>query len=125
MNNTSAEYLEACRAALESEQTRSLADTAQWSHVDKPQVHRDWDALYRRMAPLVGHLPAGDAAVQALVAEHFGIVSRFYVPSKQAYIGMGLFYGENADMLNFHSSYHPGMVPFLAEAMAIHAERCL
>lgn len=55
--------------------------------------------------------------VQALMTEHDGIVSRLYAPSKQAYIGMSLFYAENADMANFHNAYHPGMVAFQAEAM--------
>jgi hypothetical protein len=32
------------------------------------------------------------------MARHFAIVSRFYVPSKQEYIGMSLFYRENAAM---------------------------
>lgn len=116
------QVLDACRAALAAEQAKSLEETANWSHVDKAQVHADWDALYQRLAPLVHSQPASAPAVQALMAEHYAIVSRFYAPSRQAYMGMGLLYEENPDMKAFHSAYHPDMVPFLAQAMFRYAE---
>lgn len=118
----SADYLQQCRAALSDEQARSLSETENWAHVDKAQVHNDWDALYKRLVPLLQNLQASAPEVQALMAEHYGIVSRFYAPSKKAYIGMSLFYAENTDMVNFHNAYHPNMVTFLAEAIPIYAE---
>jgi len=125
MQRPSAEYLEQCRAALASEQAQSLAETANWSHVDKEQVHRDWDALYRELAPLVGNASPSAPQVQALMVRHHEIVSRFHAPSKLAYIGMSLFYQENDDMRNFHNAYHPDMVAFLAEAMPLYADQNL
>jgi len=121
MTTNSVEYLQACRAALASEQAQSLAETSNWSHVNKEQVHRDWDALYRELVPFVGKAPPSSPEVQALMARHHEIVSRFHAPSRQAYIGMSLFYQENDDMRNFHNAYHPGMVAFLAEAMPVYA----
>lgn len=118
----SADYLDQCRAALAREQAHSLAQTDQWSHVDRAQVHRDWDALYTRLAPLVPQLPASAPQVQALMAEHYALVSRFYAPSRKAYIGMGLFYAEDADMARFHQGYHPGLVAFLGQAMPVYAQ---
>jgi hypothetical protein len=122
MTTQSEQYLQECRDALGAEQARSLAETNNWSHVDKQKVHSDWDVLYRKLAPMIGQLPPTAQAVQALIAEHYGIVSRFYTPSKRAYVGMSLFYGENPDMRSFHSAYHDEMVPFLAQAMAAYAE---
>lgn len=118
----SVDYLQACRTALNDEQARSLSETNNWSHVDKPQVHRDWDALYKRLVPLLPSFPAHSPEVQALIAEHHKIVSRFYAPSKRAYVGMSLFYAENPDMAKFHHAYHPDMVAFLAEAIPIYAD---
>jgi hypothetical protein len=43
-------------------------------------------------------------------------------PSKKAYIGMSLFYGEDRKMQACHSGYHRDMVPFMAEAMSNYAE---
>lgn len=48
---------------------------------------------------------------------HYEIACRFYRPSKEAYIGMSLFYCENQDMKIFHNAYHPDMVDFLRPAI--------
>lgn len=125
MNAKSENYLEECRAALNAEQARSLDKTGNWAHVDRQKVHADWDELYRRIVPFIPAFSPAAEPVQALIAEHYAIVSRFYTPSKKAYIGMGLFYGEDENMMNFHSGYHPQMVPFIAEAMAVYAESSL
>ena len=110
LQNSTAEYLEQCRQALTTEQTKSLAETENWSHVDKPQVHIDWDNLYKELAPLIdGSLPSS-SEVQSLMARHCSIGSRFYPPSQKAYIGLALFYNENPDMKTFHNAYHPKMI---------------
>ncbi len=121
MDIHSEDYLAACREALSREQTQSLAQTQQWAHVDKPKVHGDWDVLYKKLTPLMQRHPPSSPTIQAVMAEHYEIVSRFFQPSKEAYIGMSLYYGENPDMKAFHDAYHPDMVPFLAQAMSIYA----
>ncbi len=116
-------YEDECRRSLAGEQARSLAETNHWEHVDRDQVHQDWDVLYREIAAcLDGSLP-GDQKIQELVLRHFDIACRFYVPTREAYIGMALFYVEDDAMREFHDSYHPRMVEFLGEAMNIFAER--
>lgn len=55
--------------------------------------------------------------VQTLIARHYDLACRFYRPSKEAYVGMRLFYAENQDMKDFHNAYHPGMVDFLILAI--------
>ena len=122
MNTNTPQYLQECRAALAAEQTKSLAATDNWAHVDKQKVHQDWDALYLKLAPLVDSLAPSAEPVQALIAEHYSIATRFYAPTKQAYIGLGLFYGDDPDMMKYHNAYHSNMVPFLAEAIAIYAD---
>ena len=125
MNAQTEEYIAECRLALSSEQAKSLEETNQWAHVDKPKVHSDWDALYKKLTNLMQSHAASSATIQAVMAEHYEIVSRFFKPSQQAYVGMSLFYGENPDMKAFHESYHPELVPFLAQAMSIYAHRNL
>lgn len=125
LQTSTPEYLEQCRQAMAAEQAKSLAETSNWSHVDKQQAHADWDALYKELAPLVdGTLPASTQA-QSFMLRHHSIASRFYQPSREAYIGMGLFYGENPDMKAFHNAYHPKMVDFLREAIHAYAQRNL
>jgi len=122
MNTKSKNYLEECRAALSAEQAQSLATTGNWSHVDKQKVHTDWDELYRKIVPVIDLLHPSAEPVQALIAEHYAILSRFYKPSKRAYIGISLLYSEDQNMMNFHTGYHRDMVPFMAQAMSVYAE---
>lgn len=125
LQDSASEYLEQCRQALTVEQTKSLAETKNWSHVDKTQTHIDWDVLYKELTPLIdGSFPASPE-VQAIIARHYSIASRFYLPSQKAYIGMALFYRDNPDMKVFHNAYHPKMVDFLGEAIFFYASRNL
>jgi hypothetical protein len=114
-----------CRRSLKEEQATSLAETDGWAHVDKDRVHADWDALYSEIAgALDGARPDGDRA-QELIEKHFEITSRFYAPSRAAYIGMAMLYAEDAAMEEFHNAYHPRMVEFLGPAMRAFADRRL
>ena len=119
------DYLEQCRQALAEQQAKSLAATANWSHVDKQQVHIDWDVLYKELAPLVDAAPPSSAKVQLLIARHYSIAVRFYTPSREAYVGLALFYQENPDMRAYHNHFHPSMVEFLGEAIYVFAQRNL
>ena len=125
MQALSSQYAATCRGALAAEQAASLAATAGWSHVDKPQVHSDWDVLYRTLATVHESLEASAPQVQDLIAQHYAIASRFYEPSKEAYIGMSLLYDENDEMRTFHEGYGAGLVAFLGQAMRVYADRHL
>ncbi|MEV5975079.1 TipAS antibiotic-recognition domain-containing protein [Streptomyces sp. NPDC051921] len=115
-------YEDECRRALAEEQAKSLAETNDWEHVDRQRVHQDWDVLYREVTAFLdgGSLP-GDHQIQELVARHFDIVCRFYIPSREAYVGMSLFYAEDEAMRAFHDSYHPGLVEFMGAAIKVFA----
>ncbi|MFJ9811079.1 TipAS antibiotic-recognition domain-containing protein [Streptomyces sp. NPDC101158] len=117
-------YEDQCRRALAEEQARSLAETNGWEHVDRERVHQDWDVLYREITVFLdgGCLP-GDEQVQELVRRHFDVVCRFYVPSREAYVGMSLFYAEDEAMRAFHDSYHPRLVEFLGAAIKVFADQ--
>ena len=125
MQNLTPEYLAQCRNALNAEQAKSLSETDNWSHVNKQQVHIDWDVVYKRLATLLDGSQASSSPIQEIMAQHYAIASRFYVPSREAYIGMSLFYNDNKDMKDFHNAYHPNMVKFLGEAIYVYAQRNL
>ena len=71
------------------EQNHSLSTTDNWAHVNRELVHQDWDVLYKKLAGYVDETAVDNEAVQTLMKEHFEIACRFYIPSKEAYIGMG------------------------------------
>lgn len=116
------EYLDQCRAAQRAEQAQSLASTGNWAHVDKPQAHADFDAFYKELAPLIDTNEPASPIIQALMGKHYAIASRFYPPSRDAYVGTVLFYDDNADMKAFHNGYHPRMVEFLGDAVYVYAQ---
>ena len=125
MNKLSEVYLIKCQKALDVEQAHSLSTTNNWEHVNRELVHKDWDILYKKLAEYADSTVVDDENVQKLMKEHFEIACRFYTPSKEAYIGMGLFYKENEDMKNFHNSYHPEMVDYLGDAIVYYAGNSL
>lgn len=110
---------------MNAEQTKSLAETNNWSHVDRQKVHADWDVLYQELAPLIQDAPPAAPQIQHVIARHYALVSRFYIPSKLAYIGMALFYQDDQGMRDFHNAYHPNMAGFLGQAIPIYAQRHL
>lgn len=116
------EYLSVCKRSREREQSESLAASNNWGHVDKAQVHADWDVLYKELVPLIASGALADSTeVQALVAKHHAIISRFYEPSREGYIGLGLFYQEDPSMREFHNSYHPQLAAYWKDAMCVFA----
>jgi hypothetical protein len=125
MKKLSKDYLVECQHALAAEQAHSLSTTENWAHVDKALVHKDWDALYQNLAKHIDATPVDDANIQLFIKQHFDIACRFYTPSKEAYIGMALFYENNKDMKDFHNAYHPKMVSYLGNAMVLFAEQNL
>ena len=122
LENLPAEFLEECRCAMHAEQAQSLAASSNWAHVDRQKVHQDWDVLYKELVPMLDRERPEAPEVQALMAQHYAIVSRFYAPSSKAYVGMALFYQENDGMRDFHNAYHPSMVEFLGDAVHVFAK---
>jgi len=82
MNKLNKEYLAECKLALDSEQTKSLSTTDNWTHVDRELVHKDWDLLYKKLAGYADEVAVDDINVQILMKESFHIACRFYTPSK-------------------------------------------
>ncbi len=121
LHDASPEYLQQCRNAQAAEQAASLVATNQWAHVDKARAHQDFQRFYEELAPLIDSTEPSSPAIQALMAQHHAIASRFYAPSREAYIGTALFYADNPDMKAFHNAYHPRMVEFLGGAIHTYA----
>jgi hypothetical protein len=72
MRNPASHDADTCRSALAAEQAASLAGTDDWSHVDRQQVHSDWDALYRALAAARDDSEVSSPAVQEMRTFHNG-----------------------------------------------------
>lgn len=98
---------------------------------DQAALARDgFPRVHRRLAELraAGAAPP-DPAVQEVVAEHHRIVGLFWVPSAEAYRGLGRMYREDERFRRTIGAADPtdgdALVAFLAEAMEVYADRAL
>ena len=83
-------------------------------------IRAEFQRLFRE-----GAEPGSDAA-QAVTARHYAWVCHSWTPDAAAFKGLGRFYVENPE---FRGTYDDGALPgtadFIAEAMAIYADRSL
>lgn len=91
------------------------------------QIKRDMETIRHDFVELFrsGAEPGSDA-VQAVTDRHYRWVSHSWTPDAAAFAGLGRFYVENPE---FRATYEaeelPGCPEFIADAMAIYADRSL
>lgn len=95
---------------------------AGWDRATATEVHGEMDAVHRRLAELMAAGEPVDApAVQDAVAAHHAWVSRFWVPGREAYAGLGEMYVSDARFTATIDGYADGLTPYLRDAMAVYA----
>ncbi len=108
--------------------TKGIAESKQktrgWGPADFAREKAGNDELNREFACLLeAGVPPEDPAVQALAARHHKMVCRFWTPTPKAYAAMGDLYGEHPDFRTYYEGFHPKLVPYLAKAIRLYAER--
>ena len=68
---------------------------------------------------------ADSPEVQAWVAEHHKWIENFYTCPADIYRGLGQLYIENPEFTAYYEQIQPGLARFMAEAMAVYADRSL
>jgi MerR family transcriptional regulator, thiopeptide resistance regulator len=95
---------------------------AGWDGAEAARIKAEGDDVHRRLAEaLRAGLPAEDAAVQELVAEHHAWVSRFWTPDAAAYTGLGRLYVDDPRFTASIDAHEPGLAAYLCAAMADYA----
>ncbi|MGD9954711.1 MAG: TipAS antibiotic-recognition domain-containing protein, partial [Candidatus Nanopelagicales bacterium] len=89
---------------------------------DVAAVNEEYAAIGRRLVPLIdsGAAP-DDPRVQAVIADHYAIVARFWTPDAESYAGLGDLYVDSPDFRKRYDAEHPRMAEFLRDAMAAYA----
>ncbi len=67
----------------------------------------------------------GSDEVQAIIHQHYQLISRFYTVTKKVYIGLTELYSGHPDFKNFFDVYHPNMIEFIGNSMRFYANRNL
>ena len=110
---------DAVRAAQEKARSFSKEEVAA-IQAEMEAIRSDFQRLFAE-----GSAPGSEAA-QAVTARHYAWVCHSWTPDAKAFAGLGRFYVENPE---FRGTYDDGVLPgtaaFIAEAMAIYAERSL
>ncbi len=71
-------------------------------------------------------LPVDSEETQAAVHRHYQWVTTFWTPDRESYAGLGQLYLEHPDFRKFYDTPgRDGLAAYLAEAMAVYAERTL
>jgi hypothetical protein len=81
--------------------------------------------IKRISAAFIDQKESSSQLVQALIKEHYQLVSNFWKPSKDAYIGLGRLYVEDPRFTQNDDKYAPGCAEFMAASMQIYAQENL
>ncbi|MDQ4118748.1 MAG: TipAS antibiotic-recognition domain-containing protein [Actinomycetota bacterium] len=104
------------------EAAEAQQNVAGWDREKAAEVHGEMDAVHRRLAGLMAAGEPVDAtAVQDAVAAHHAWVSRFWVPGREAYTGLGEMYVQDPRFTATIDGYAAGLSPYLRDAMAVYA----
>lgn len=96
---------------------------AGWSDERARGVAGEFDAIHRELAAaMTAGRPVDDPAVQELVARHHGFVSNFWTPGRDAYIGLGQLYLDDARFTATIDRAGAGLSAYLRDAMRVYAE---
>jgi DNA-binding transcriptional MerR regulator len=100
--------------------------TKDWKKENYEQVKADYDRLHKALTFMIlrGANPDDDD-VQAIVREHYEVISRFYTPTKDIYAGLGEMYVQHPEFRKLYDSYHPQLAEYIRDAMNIFADRHL
>lgn len=97
--------------------------TKDWKKEDFDRVKQDYDLIHKEVTNAIETgLAANSIRVQTVIARHYSVVSQFWKPNREAYIGLGKLYCEHGDFRKLYEGYHPRLAEFLAEAMRVYAE---
>lgn len=96
--------------------------TSGWKKEDFEKVGRDYAEIHKalRIALEKGLLPQ-DPFVQERMQAHYEVVSRFWTPNREAYIGLGRHYCEYPDFRKHFDKFHPKLAQYIAAAMEVFA----
>lgn len=101
-----------------------------WSKADWQRLMSEGEDINAQLIKAInGGLTPETDAVQDLVARHYEMIKLFWEPQikaeKDRYRGLGQFYIEHDEMRKYFDKFHPKLAEYLAQAMAIFADRNL
>jgi hypothetical protein len=98
------------------------ARAGSWDDGTARAVHEEGGADNRDAADLMrAGVPVDDPRVQDVIGRHHAWVSHFWTPGRDAYIGLGRLYVDDARFTASIDATAPGPAAYLCDAMAVYA----
>ena len=93
-----------------------------WSKEDGALIQKELAEIDARLVELIeAGVEPSDSQAQEVIADHFRWVSQFWIPSAEAYVGLGDLYNDSPDFLERFNGLHPMLASFQRDAMAHYA----
>ena len=97
-----------------------------WTEADLQKSAAEFQSIVKDLfAQFEKGARPGDEAVQAIVDRHFQWICQFWTPNGESYPGHGKMLTESADFRKIYDPYHPKLVEFFADGMAVYAKKNL
>jgi DNA-binding transcriptional MerR regulator len=95
---------------------QSQERTKNWTKADYQKIKEEGDKWMERFLLVV---PNGikSPEVQALIAEHYNGLRKFYEPNLEMYRGLGSMYVDDSRFTAYYDKHQPGLAVFMKEAM--------
>ncbi|MCZ8519247.1 MULTISPECIES: MerR family transcriptional regulator [Paenibacillus] len=97
-----------------------------WKKEDYDRVNEEYARLNRLLTSVLEQgLPPESPEAQQVAAEHYGIVSRFYTPTREMYAGLGDLYTDHPDFRKLYDAFHPHLAEYWRDTMKAYADASL
>lgn len=106
-----------------AESTRRTGDWSPEQFTEVAAAYQDIDS--RLVELLVLGAGPGDERVTAVIADHFALVSRFWIPDRASYTGLGQMYVDDRRFRAQYDDRHLALAVYLRDAMTAYAEERL
>jgi DNA-binding transcriptional MerR regulator len=116
------------REAREQYGEEAVTASEQWVRtLSKPEwqaLKAEGEEVNQTLASLMDKAP-DDPVVQAAIARHYTMMSRFMPIPAEMYRGWGQMYVEHDEFRAYYEKYRPGMAQFMQAAMTVYADTTL
>lgn len=96
------------------------------SEQDLKSIREEGTFWHKKMADfMIQKKAVSSKEVQEHMKKHFGMLQKFYNPTKEVYLGLGDLYNEHPDFKKFFNSFAPGLAGYVRAAMQWYAQESL
>lgn len=108
----------------EKEITKTKEKVNQWDKKRWMLYKQEGDQLHAELVEAIKQqLSPSSAEVQLLIKKHYQMITAFWVPTRESYIGLSQLYGSHPDFVKFYENIHPQLLSFLTAAMKLFADK--